>query len=84
MKKIIAIASAAILGLSVAACDSSKENAAEEAAVATDQATEAAADSAVAAGKITDEQSDKIQQDSEVKKDAAEDKADKMDSGTPE
>ena len=56
MKKIIAIASAAALGLGVAACDSSSENAAEEQAEAVDDANEAAIDQAEDTGQITDEQ----------------------------
>ena len=40
MKKIIAIASAAVLGLGVAACDSGAENAAEEQADRVEDAAE--------------------------------------------
>ena len=58
MKKIIALASAAVLGLGVAACDSGAENAAEEQAEATGDATEEAIDTAEDAGAITDEQAD--------------------------
>ena len=44
MKKLIAIASAAALGLGLAACDSHAENAKEDAAAATEQAAQAQAD----------------------------------------
>ena len=50
MKKIIAIASAAVLGLGVAACDSGAENAAEEQAEAVGDAQEEAIDAAEDAG----------------------------------
>jgi hypothetical protein len=84
MKKIIALASAAVLGLGVAACDSAQENAAEDQAEATDDANEAAIDQAEDAGAITDDQADAAEAASEEQKDAAEDAADATDGGEPE
>ena len=46
MKKIVALASAAVLGLGLAACDSGAENAAEEQAEAVGDAQEEAIDTA--------------------------------------
>ena len=54
MKKIIAIASAAVLGLGVAACDSGAENAAEEQAEAVGDAQEEAIDAAEDAADAMD------------------------------
>jgi len=79
MKKLVAIASAAVLGLGVAACDSGAENAAEEQAEAVGDAQEEAIDAAEDAGQITDEQADAALEASEVQEDAAEDAADAMD-----
>lgn len=71
MKKIIAIASAAVLGLGLAACEGSQENAAEDIgeqqAEIVDEQVEAMED----AGQITDDQEDALT-------DAAEDRADAM------
>ena len=84
MTKLIAAASAAVLGLGLAACDSGAENAAEEQAEVVGDAQEEAIDAAEDAGTITDEQADAAEEASEVQEDAAEDAADQMDSGTPE
>lgn len=71
MKKIIAVASAAVLGLGLAACEGSQENAAEDIgeqqAEMVDEQVEAMED----AGQITDDQEDALT-------DAAEDRADAM------
>lgn len=79
MKKLVAIASAAVLGLGVAACDSGAENAAEEQAEVVGDAQEEAIDTAEDAGQITDEQADAALEASEVQEDTAEDAADTMD-----
>jgi uncharacterized protein YcfL len=84
MKKIVAIASAAVLGLGLAACDSGAENAAEEQAEVVGDAQEASIDVAEDAGQITDAEADAALDASEVQEDAAEDAADQMDSGTPQ
>ena len=62
MKKIIAIASTAALGLALAACDSPAENAMEDQAEAIDEQAEAEADAMEDAGMITDEQADAIEE----------------------
>jgi uncharacterized protein YcfL len=84
MKKIVAMASAAVLGLGLAACDSGAENAAEEQAEVVGDAQEASIDVAEDAGQITDAEADAALESSEVQEDAAEDAADQMDSGTPQ
>jgi hypothetical protein len=85
MKKIIAIASAAVLGLGVAACDSAAENAAEDQAEATEQAVDAQADAmeSAAQGTATEEavenQADAMRESADQAADAAEDRADATD-----
>jgi hypothetical protein len=79
MKKLIAIGSALVLGLGVAACDGPQENAAEDAGeqqaeVVNDQA-EAAAD----AGQITDEQAADATSQAEATADAMEEKGEAAD-----
>lgn len=68
MKKIIAFASAAVLGLGVAACDSPAEEAAEEEA----EAMEDMADDMEDSGMITDEEADAIEAEADDIEDAAE------------
>ncbi len=58
MKKIIAVASAAVLGLSVAACDSAAENEAEENIEEMEDARDNQVDAMEEAGEITDDQAD--------------------------
>ena len=53
MKKLIALSSALALGLTVAACDGPKENAAEDAGEQAAEATNASAEAAADAGQIT-------------------------------
>jgi hypothetical protein len=90
MKKIIAIASAAVLGLGVAACDSATENAAEDQAAATEEAVDTQADAmeSAAQGTATEEavenQADAMRESADLAADAAEDRADTLDSGTPQ
>lgn len=80
MKKIIAIASAAVLGLSVAACDSPAEEAAEEEA----EAMEEMADDAEDAGMMTDEEADAVEAEADDMEDAAEGDTDAMTEGMEE
>ena len=68
MKKIIAFASAAALGLGLAACDSPAEEAAEEEA----EAMEDYADDMEDPGMITDEEADAIEAEADDIEDAAE------------
>ena len=80
MKKIIAIASAAVLGLGVAACDSGAENAAEEQADVTEEAMEA--DAGVVEDAGMEAQSDAMEDQADATGDAMEDQADAMDGDT--
>ena len=82
MKKIIAIASAAVLGLAVTACDSGAENAAEEQADVVEESMEAEAGALEDAGQ--EEASDAMEEQADATGDALEDQADTMDAGTPE
>src|SRR5690606_18321569 len=68
MKKLIAIASAAALGLGLAACDSPAEDAAEEQA----EAIEDQADALEDAGAITDAEADVMEEQADRVEDAAE------------
>jgi hypothetical protein len=71
MKKIIAFAAAATLGLGVAACDSAQENAAEDTADAMEDRADALEDS----GVINDTQEEAMEDSAENLEDAAEDGA---------
>ena len=71
MKKLIAIASAAVLGLGVAACDGPNENAMEDAGEQQAEAVNEQAEAMADAGQITEERADAMT-------DAAEDRADRM------
>ena len=89
MKKLAVFASAATLGLALAACDSEAENQVEETATAIDEADEAQADlieSMEAGGpneQAAEEQADAIRERGEDTKDELEDAADQMDA-TPQ
>ncbi len=75
MKKFIALAAVAALGLGLAACDSAQENAAEDAG---EQQAEVVNDQAEAmedAGQITDDQADAMTEAAENKADAMEEAA---------
>lgn len=74
MKKIVAFASAAVLGLGLAACDSPAEEAAEEQA----EAMEEQADDMEDAGMITDEEADAMEAEADDIEDAAEGDTDAM------
>ncbi len=83
----IMIATLATAGLGLAACDSKKENAAEDQAAAVRESPDATADAidskADAVGGASEEalehKADKIRESGDTKADAMEDKADKMD-----
>jgi len=78
---------AAALGLSLAACDSKKENAAEDQAQAVRESGDAAADSMEATGEAMggsaensmDAKADTVRDAADKKADRMEDRADKMD-----
>ena len=72
MKKLIALSSALALGLTVAACDGPKENAAEDAGEQQAEVVNDQAESAADAGQITDEQADTATSQAEAKADAME------------
>ncbi|WP_338241835.1 hypothetical protein [Aurantiacibacter hainanensis] len=80
MKKIVAFASAAVLGLGVAACDSPQEEAAEEQA----EAMEEQADDMEDAGMITDEEADAMEAEADNMEDAAEGDTDEYTEGMEE
>jgi hypothetical protein len=71
MRKLIAIASAALLGLGVAACDGPNENAMEDAGEQQAEAVNEQAEAMEDANQITDEQADAMTE-------AAENRADRM------
>lgn len=75
MKKILKtamFASVAAVGLTVAACDGPRENAAEDIGEANAEAVNAQAEAAADAGQITDAQADAITDQAEAAADAAE------------
>lgn len=80
MKKILAFASAAALGLGLAACDSPTEEAAEEEA----EAMEEQADDMEDAGMITDEEADAMEAEADNMEDAAEGDTDTYTEGMEE
>ena len=80
MKKIIAVASAAVLALGLSACDSPAEEAAEEEA----EVMEDQADSMEDAGMITDEEADAMEAEADNIEDAAEGDTDAMTEGLEE
>ena len=82
MKKIIAMASAAVLGLGLAACDSGAENAAEEQADVVEESMEAEAN--VLEDQGMEGQADAMEDQADATGDALEDQADTIDAGTPE
>lgn len=71
MKKLITLSSALALGMTVAACDGPKENAAEDVGEQQAEMVNDQAEAAEAAGTMTDEQADAMT-------DQAEDRADAM------
>ena len=78
--KLAIVASAAVLSLGVAACDSPSEEAAEEQA----EAIEDQADTMEDAGEITDEQADAMEAQADDMEDAAEGDTDEYTEGMEE
>ena len=79
MKKIVAFASAAALGLGVAACDSAAENEMEDQAEEMEDAADAEIDSMEDSGAITDDQADAMEDAVDEDAEAMEEAADEMD-----
>ena len=76
MKKIIAFASAAVLGLGLAACDSPAENQAEDEIEATEDVRDAQVDQMEEAGQITEDQADAMDDQTDAMEETAEDRVD--------
>ena len=76
MKKIIAIASAAVLGLGVAACDSPAENQAEDEIEATEDVRDAQVDQMEEAGEITEDQADAMDDQTDAMEESMEEQVD--------
>lgn len=81
MKKILAFATAAALGLGVAACDGANEEAMEDAGEANVDAVEEQADAMEDADMITDTQEDAIVDAAEGEADAMEEQGEAIDEG---
>ncbi len=79
MKKIIAFASAAVLGLGLAACDSAAENQAEENIEEMEDARDAEVNQMEADGMITDEQADQMDDQTDAMEESMEEQADEID-----
>ena len=79
MKKIIAIASAAVLGLGVAACDGPNENAMEDAGEQQAEVVNEQAEAMEDAGQISDAQEDAVTDQAEDQADAMEEQGEAMD-----
>ncbi|MGB3795972.1 MAG: hypothetical protein WA957_06675 [Alteraurantiacibacter sp.] len=79
MKKIVAFASAAVLGLGVAACDSAAENEAEENIEEMEDARDAEVNQMEADGVITDEQADAMDDETDAMEESMEEEADEID-----
>ena len=79
MKKIIAVASAAVLGLGLAACDSAAENEAEANIEEMEDARDAEVNQMEADGVITDEQADAMDDETDMMEESMEEQADEID-----
>lgn len=79
MKKIIAFASAAVLGLGVAACDSAAENEAEDNIEEMEDARDAEVNQMEADGMITDEEADAMDDETDAMEESMEEEADEID-----
>ena len=79
MKKIIAFASAAVLGLSVAACDSAAENAVEEDIEEMEDARDNQVDAMEEGGMITEDQADVMDDQTDAMEESMEEQADEID-----
>ena len=78
MKKIITVAAATVLGLSVAACDSAAENQAEDEIEATEDVRDAQVDQMEEAGEITEDQADAMDDQTDMMEESMEDQVDEM------
>ena len=78
MKKIIAIATAAALGLGVAACDSAAENEAEDDIEAMEDNRDAQVNQMENEGMITDDQADQMDDETDMMEENMEDQVDEM------
>ncbi len=79
MKKIVAFASAAVLGLGVAACDSAAENEAEENIEEMEDARDAEVNQMEDEGMITDDQADAMDDQTDAMEESMEEQADEID-----
>ncbi len=79
MKKIVAFASAAVLGLGVAACDSAAENEAEDNIEEMEDARDAEVNQMEDEGMITDEQADAMDDQTDAMEESMEEQADEID-----
>ena len=79
MKKIVAFASAAVLGLGLAACDSAAENQAEENIEEMEDARDAEVNQMEADGMITDEEADAMDDETDAMEESMEEEADEID-----
>ena len=79
MKKIVSVAAAAVLGLSVAACDGANEDAMEETGDEMVDATEAEADALEDSGAITDGEADAMVDEAEATADSMEETGEAVD-----
>ncbi len=79
MKKIVAFASAAVLGLGVAACDSAAENEAEENIEEMEDARDAEVNQMEDEGMITDDQADAMDDETDAMEESMEEQADEID-----
>ena len=78
MKKIIAIATAAALGLGVAACDSAAENEAEDNIEEMEDNRDAQVNQMENEGMITDDQADQMDDQTDMMEENMEDQVDEM------
>ena len=76
MKKLITVATAAALGLSVAACDSAAENEAEDNIEAMEDNRDAEVNSMEDAGMISDDQADAMDDQTDMMEENMEDQVD--------
>ena len=79
MKKIVAFASAAVLGLGVAACDSAAENEAEENIEEMEDARDAEVNQMEDEGMITDDQADAMDDQTDAMEESMVEQADEID-----
>lgn len=76
MKKLIAVAAVATMGLGLAACDSAAENEAEDQVEAMEDARDAEVDAMEEAGEITEDQADAMDDQTDAMEEQAEEEID--------